>query len=96
MRPRVKSGHYDYIVGPATLGLGVLNLAFANYDIPDSMEFYRPGWNIKRSFSPFTGAAQFPLARSGPQFDLRANGVYMAGELNLGMLTQISQTPGNG
>lgn len=96
----VKSGFYDYKIGPNTLGIGVDNLAFADYKIAINEPIYGPRYNVKRSFAALDGAAQFPLAPSGPAIDLRANGVYMGGNLALGMLTQMlsnnSSTPGNG
>lgn len=95
-RAKVRVGIYDYMVGPNTLGIGMDNLAFADYNIAIDEPIYGPRYNVQRSFAALMGGAQFPLAKSGPQFDLRANGVYMASELNLGMLTQLAPKPGNG
>ena len=85
-------GPYSYRVGPNTLGIGVDNIAFADYRIATDEPIYGPRYNVHRSFSPCDAAAQFPLAASGPHIDLKADGVYMNGSIAMQMLTQFNKS----
>lgn len=90
-RDDVRVGPYNYRAGPNSLGIGVDNMAFASYAIATDMPNYGPRYNVRKSFSPLTGGEQFPLSRFGPTNSLRANGVYMSGDLALQMLTQFNK-----
>lgn len=85
------NGPYDYIPGPNTLGIGVDNMALVRRPIAVDMPNYGPRYNVTRSFAPLTGGAQFPLAVSGPMVDLRANGVYISGDMALAALTDFNK-----
>ena len=84
-------GPYAYIAGPDTLGIGVDNLAFMRPDFPIDMPIYGHRYNVRESFAPLRGAGNFPLANIGPTTDIRANGVYMSGNLALQVLTQFNK-----
>lgn len=90
------SGPYQYIPGPNTLGIGVDNMALVRPGIGTDEPHYGKRYNVRKSFSPLMGGAQFPLAQSGPMVDLRANGVYMSGELALAQLTEFNQNMAKG
>lgn len=82
---------YRYRAGPSTLGIGVDNMALERNPIAVDFNRYGPRYNVQRDFAPFLGASQFPTAVYGPKNDLRANGVYLAGDLALQALTDFNK-----
>ena len=85
------NGPYNYRAGPNTLGIGVDNMALERQPIAVDMPIYGPRYNVQKSFAPLMGGAQFPLAVSVPNVGLRANGVYMSGQLALAALTDFNK-----
>ena len=85
---------YSYRAGPDRLGIGVDNMALVRPGIGIDEPVYGPRYNVRRSFEPFRGAAQFPLAVSGPATDLRASGVYMSGDMALAALADFQKAHG--
>lgn len=82
---------YRYRAGPDTLGIGVDNMALERNPIAVDYSTYGPRYNVQRDFAPFLGAAQFPIAPQVPKVGLRANGVYMSGDLALQALTDFNK-----
>ena len=82
---------YNYIATPNTLGIGVDNLAFVRPPIATDFNTYGKRYNVRSDIRPLEGAGQFPLYVSGPTVDLRANGVYLSGEMALGALTEYKR-----
>lgn len=84
------NGPYNYRAGPNTLGIGVENLALERLPIAVDFSTYGPRYNVRGDFGPFQGAGQFPLAPQVPNVGLRANGVYLSGDLALQNLTDFN------
>lgn len=79
-----------YRVGPATLGVGVSNLALEQMGRAVDADFYSPRYNIRGSISPRLAT----LPNTGqrlPATDLRANGVYLSGDMALAQLIEGSR-----
>ena len=85
------NGPYNYRAGPSTLGIGVDNMALLRQPIAVDFSTYGPRYNVRGDFGPFQGAGQFPLAPAVPFVGLRANGVYLSGELALQNLTDFNK-----
>lgn len=85
------NGPYNYIPGPNTLGIGVDNMALVRQPIAVDMPIYGQRYNVHKSFAPLHGGAQFPLAVSVPNVGLRANGVYLSGDMALSALTDFNK-----
>jgi len=86
-----KNGPYEYVAGPNTLGIGADNLALVRPPITVDPPIYGPRYNVRQSFAPLMGAAQFPLDVSVPRVGLRGNGVYMSGAMALSALTEYNK-----
>lgn len=76
---------YNYVFGPNTLGIGVGNAALVRPQPPlVGGQPYGPKYNVHKSINTFapagTNPGPLPL---GPQVDLRANGVYLSGDMAL-------------
>jgi len=82
---------YRYIATPNTLGIGVDNLAFVRPPIATDFNYDSRRYNVRADIMPLEGAGQFPLYNIGPMTDLRANGVYLSGQLALGALTDFKR-----
>lgn len=85
------NGPYNYRAGPNTLGIGVENMALERQPIAVDFSTYGPRYNVRGDFAPFLGAGQFPLAPSVPAVSLRANGVYLSGDMALQALTDFNK-----
>ncbi len=79
-------GDYQYRAGPSTLGIGVLNLALEQPGRAVDQDFWSPRYNIRGALS-----THFPtvpnMGQALPAYDLRANGVYLSGDIALVGLT---------
>jgi hypothetical protein len=85
------NGPYRYRAGPDRLGIGVDNMALERPPIASDFSTYGPRYNVRGDFAPFRGAAQFPLAPLVPNVGLRANGVYLSGDMALQALTDFNK-----
>lgn len=85
------NGPYNYRAGPNTLGIGVDNLALERQGVGIDMPIYGPRYNVRGSFAPLMGGAQFPIVQELPHVGLRANGVYLSGTLALQALTDYNK-----
>lgn len=88
-------GNYQYRQGPATLGIGVSNLALEQPGRAIDQDFYSSRYNVRGAmrthFPTVPNTGQFL-----PSYDLRANGVYLSGDLRLIGLSEPAGAPGNG
>lgn len=83
---------YRYVFGPNTLGIGVENAALVRPMPPIAGgQPYGIKYNILGSIKTHEQAAQFPLAKFGPDVDLRANGVYLSGQIDLMALADFQK-----
>lgn len=85
--PVIVNDVYSYAAGPQNLGVGVMNLALEHPGIPLDMNYYAPRYDIQGTLAPLEGGDVFPLVTSGTLTDLRANGVYLSGTMDLSGLT---------
>jgi hypothetical protein len=76
------NGTFNYRPGPSTLGVGVSNLALEQPGRAVDSDFYSPRYNVRRGM-----VIGFPTVPNTGQFlpenDLRANGVYLSGDIAL-------------
>lgn len=79
------NGAYNYISGPRDVGVGVENMAFVQPGLAVSMNFYAPRYNVRGDLMPLSGAYML-TNQSVPNVDLRADGVYLSGTIELGKL----------
>lgn len=86
------NGPYNYRAGPNTLGIGVENMALVRPPITVDPPIYGPRYNVRNSFSPLVGAAQFPFVQSVPFVGLRGHGVYLSGDMALQALTDFNKS----
>ena len=84
------NGPYRYRAGPNTLGIGVENLALEMPGRAIDADFYSPRYSVRGSISP-----RFPtVPNTGqrlPEYDLRASGVYLSGDIALAALIGTAQ-----
>ena len=92
----MRSFPYFYRPGPDRLGIGVDNFALERPGIPIDEPIYGTRYNVRRSFGPLLGGAQFPTAQSVPAVSLRQNGVYMSGDMALGALADFQAAVAKG
>jgi hypothetical protein len=86
---------YGYIPGPNTLGIGVDNFALQLPYTNPMWSIYGPRYNVQRDLAPLTGGYQ-KLAQDLPNVDLRADGVYLSGQIALQALSDFNnQNKGN-
>jgi len=87
----IQNGPYFYHVGPNTLGIGIDNMALIRPHIPvDPYQAVGPRYNVRRAFSALLGGGQFPLAVFAPTVDIKANGVYLSGTIQLQALSNFN------
>ena len=90
----MRSFPYFYRPGPDRLGIGVDNFALERPGIPVDEPIYGSRYNVRKSFAPLMGGSQFPLAPAVPAVDLRANGVYISGDMALQALADFNAGKG--
>ncbi len=87
------NGPYRYRTGPATLGVGVENLALEQPGRAIDQDYNSPRYNIRGGF-----VTQFPtfpnIGQALPDTDLRASGLYLAGTFDLQPLVDAENMRG--
>lgn len=79
-------GGLTYRAGPASLGVGVSNLALEQPGRAVDQDFYSPRYNVNRGMT--IGFPTVPnTGQLLPDYDLRGNGVYLSGDMALAALT---------
>lgn len=79
------NGPYRYRAGSNTLGIGVENFALEQPGRAIDQDFNSPRYNIRKELK--TNFPTFPnMGQALPSVDLRANGVYLSGEIELAAL----------
>lgn len=84
-------GHYRYRPGPVGLGVGVSNMALEQPGRAIDADFYSPRYNVRGSLNPVAPMIANPGVVSVPFNDLRANGVYLSGDIALQSLIEQRQ-----
>jgi hypothetical protein len=74
-----------YRAGPVGLGVGVSNLALEQPGRAVDADFYSPRYMVRGSISPRMPTLPNP-GQFLPATDLRANGVYLSGDMALAAL----------
>lgn len=82
------NGPYSYVSRYRDIGQGAEIFALAGPMLPISATAYGPRYNVGGSINPILGAQAYS-PKEGPQVSLRANGVYMAGDLALQALVEM-------
>lgn len=87
------NGPYSYVSRYRDIGQGAEIFALAGPMLPISATTYGPRYNVGGSINPILGAQAYS-PKSGPNADLRANGVYLAGDLSLQALVEFNAKKG--
>lgn len=87
----VARNNYNYVAGPRDLGVGVDNFALVKPDITPFMNYYGPAYNIHKSFKTRVPAMVSDGIIELPRADLRANGVYLSGQMALQALSDFEK-----
>lgn len=82
---------YSYRAGPNTLGIGVENMALLRPGVAVDQPNYGPRYEVRGSINPFMGGAFYPVAPHGPYISLRADGVYLSGQMALQALADFEK-----
>lgn len=89
------NGPYNYISRYRDIGQGAEVFALVGPYLPRAMQTYGPRYNVRGSINPILGAQPY-APKEGPQADIRANGVYLAGDLALQALVDMkAKSSGN-
>lgn len=92
----IENGPYRYRAGPNTLGVGVENLALVQPGIADSWNFNSPRYNVRNQMDLRLPTLPNPGVKV-PNYDLRADGVYLSGQYTLtGLVEPIEGATENG
>lgn len=91
------AGRYKYVPGHSNIGIGAENLALVQPGRAIDQDIYSPRYNVRGSFNVLGGAPAFQVAPAVPDYDLKANGVYLSGTFALQSLTDNwNKENGNG
>ena len=82
------AGRYSYRPGPVGLGVGVTNMALEQPGRAIDADFYSPRYNVRGSLNPAMPAIPNTGVISVPYYDLRQNGVYLSGAIDLQSLIE--------
>lgn len=82
------NGPYSYVSRYRDIGQGAEIFALAGPMLPISATAYGERYNIRGSINPILGAQAYS-PKFGPQADIKANGVYLAGDLALQALVEM-------
>ncbi len=93
-RPVVAVAPYLYVDNPRDIGVGVANLAPVQPGLAYSADQYAPRYNIRRNMEILEGGYGAPIP-SYPETDLRANGVYLSGDIALASLVEFESAREN-
>lgn len=86
-------GRYNYAPGPSTLGIGVENMALVQPGRAVDADLYSPRYNVRRDLS--VGFPTVPnTGQRLPDYDLRADGVYLSGAVKLTPLVDTENLGG--
>lgn len=83
--------NYRYRQGPVALGVGVSNMALEQPGRAIDADFYSPRYNVRGGISPCGSMIGNPGTVSVPFNDLRANGVYLSGDIALQALIDLNR-----
>lgn len=86
---RLFNGIYSYRETPSTLGVGVENMALRQPGLAISMNYYAPKYNVRGDLGPWK-PGYVKYYQDMPFRDLRADGVYMSGDLALAALSEMA------
>lgn len=81
-------GNYSYRAGPRDLGVGVRNMAMEQPGRAVDADFYSPRYNVRKTMELRVPTLPNPGAPLVPDYDLRANGVYLSGDMALTALLE--------
>lgn len=85
----MRNGPYSYTSRYRDIGQGAEIFALSGPVIPISATAYGPRYNIRGSINPILGAAAYS-PKFGPKVDIKANGVYLSGDLSLQALAEFN------
>jgi hypothetical protein len=88
------NGPYRYREGPATLGVGVENLALVVPGPAPAMDFHSPRYDPRRSIDVAASTYAQTDVISLPFYDLRQRGLFLTGGIDLSGLIEMEKQNG--